>query len=226
MNEYRPVQESYGRQARQYERRWRHYNEATLRATIEVVPWKTAQRLLDVSCGTGLLEEAVRRLNIGISIIGIDLSLQMLAQARRKFEPSDHVGLVNALAEQLPFASESFDVIVCANSFHYYRRPLQALEEFRRVLRAAGQLVLTDWCDNYLACKICDRVLRVVDRAHFRMYGITQCEALLREAGFQVEHARRFKIDWLWGLMTLRGSAAQRRPFERPTDPERNSPRE
>jgi hypothetical protein len=63
--------------------------------------------------------------------------------------------------------------------------------------------VLTDWCDDYLACKILDRILRVVDRAHFRTYGLKQCEDLLTELGFQIEMARRFKIDWLWGLMTL-----------------------
>lgn len=208
MSEYRPVQRSYEGQARQYERRWRHYNQATLQATIETVRWTTARRLLDVSCGTGLLEEAAQRLNPEVSIIGVDLSWPMLEQARIKFEPCDHVAFVNALAEQLPFASESFDAVVCASAFHYYRRPLLALQEMRKVLRPGGQLVLTDWCDDYWTCKVCDFALRVVDRSHFRTYGMAQCEALLRRAGFHVEHARRFKIDWFWGLMTLRASAA------------------
>ncbi|HEX9760216.1 MAG TPA: class I SAM-dependent methyltransferase [Candidatus Acidoferrales bacterium] len=208
MSEYRPVQKSYRRQARRYERRWRTYNQVTLQATLEAVHWNDARHLLNVSCGTGLLEEAAGRRHPGISLTGVDLSLPMLEQARRKSGLADSPWFVNALAEHLPFASESFDTLVCANAFHFYRRPLLALQEMRRVLRPRGQLVLTDWCDDYWTCKVCDLILRVVDRSHFHTYGLAQCQRLLDEAGFHVEHARRFKVDWLWGLMTLRAQAA------------------
>ena len=66
---------------------------------------------------------------------------------------------------------------------------------------------MTDWCDDYLACRMCDWVLRLVDKAHFRTYSMNGCERLLRQAGFQIDTARRFKIDWLWGLMTVRATA-------------------
>ncbi len=204
---YRDLLRSYAWHAPRYDRRWRRYNDATLHATIEVVSWYAVHRLLDVGCGTGLLETAARPLNRNIWLVGADLSLQMLQQAASKFERSERLSWTNALAEALPFADGSFDCIVCANCFHYFRRPSHSLEEFRRVLAAGGQLVLTDWCDDFLACKICDFLLRAGDGTHFRMYGLRGCEALLREAGFQIEIARRFKINWLWGLMTLRARA-------------------
>ena len=72
---------------------------------------------------------------------------------------------------------------------------------------AGGWLVVTDWRDDYLACKVCDWVLRLVDPAHFRMYGMKQCQALLAEAGFHLDRAQRFKVDWLWGLLTHRARA-------------------
>lgn len=207
MTEYDPVVKSYAWQAPRYDRLWSHYNQATLRATMEVIPWERLGRVLDVGCGTGLLEEAAGRHHPETHLVGIDISPAMLEQARRKLAATVPVVFVNAAAEALPFASGSFDAVVCANSFHYFRQPMRVMDEFRRVLRPGGWLVLTDWCDDYLACKICDWVLRVVDRAHFRMYGMKQCEELLTARRFQVDLSRRFKIGWLWGLMTHRARA-------------------
>lgn len=208
MKAYAHVVDSYSRQAPRYDARWRRYSDATIRATLDAVPWKNLQQILDVGCGTGLLEQAARSRSIAPScFVGVDVSLPMLQQARRKFSAANHLCWANAVAENLPFPDDSFDAVVCVNSFHYFRQPREVLKEFRRVLQPNGWLVLTDWCDDYLACKICDWVLRVVDRAHFRMYGLKQCEELLTKAGFRVKLARRFKIDWLWGLMTYQARA-------------------
>lgn len=207
MKSYDGVVKSYAWQAPRYDRLWRHYNQATLWATVGVVPWERLGRVLDVGCGTGLLEEAAQRSHPQTRMIGVDVSPAMLQQARGKLGAAERVSWVNALAEGLPFASASFDAVVCANSFHYFRQPLRVVVEFRRVLRPGGWLVVTDWCDDYLACKLCNWVLRVVDPAHFRMYGLQQCAGLLTQTGFQIDRARRFKIDWLWGLMTLRARA-------------------
>lgn len=207
---YAALLKSYGRQASHYDRYWRHYNEATLAATLAAIPpWRGGKpaRLLDVGCGTGLLEEALRKLYPGAQMVGVDISWAMLRQARRKGRVPGAETWMNAAAEELPFASRSFDGLVCASSFHYFREPGQVLEEFRRVLIPSGWLVLTDWCDDYLACKICDRFLRVVDRTHFRMYGWKQCEEMLTPAGFGIEVTRKFKISWLWGLMLFRARA-------------------
>lgn len=203
MKEYAPLLKSYQRQARHYDRLWRFYNRKTLQATVEAVPWEGLGRVLDVSCGTGLLEEAAQNLHPAVGVVGVDASRAMLAQARAK-QGIRRSWWVNALVEELPFAGGSFDAVVCANSFHYYRHPERATAEFRRVLRPGGWLVVTDWCDDYLACKVCDWVLRVADRAHFHTYGLEGCRRLLSAGGFRVEQARRFKINWLWGLMMHR----------------------
>lgn len=207
MKQYHGLLRSYSRQARKYDRAWAHYNQKTLRATLEAMPWDGLTRILDVSCGTGLLEEAARSLHPETQIIGVDICAAMLAEARKKLMGGDRVVLINAAAEALPFAEGSFDAVVSANSFHFYRSPSQALREFHRVLRPGGWLVVVDWCDDYLACKFCDRVLRILDPAHFRTYGMKQCQTLLTEAGFRIELGRRFKIDWLWGLMAHRAQA-------------------
>jgi ubiquinone/menaquinone biosynthesis C-methylase UbiE len=126
----------------------------------------------------------------------------MLAVARRRLPPA--VELRVGWAERLPFDDESFDVVVSCNMFHYIRQPVAALREMGRVLRACGQLVITDWCDDYFLCRICDWYLRLFSPAHVKVYSERQCLRLIEGAGHPQASIERYRISWLWGLMTAR----------------------
>ncbi len=92
---------------------------------------------------------------------------------------AERIGWVQAEASKLPLADATFDWVVCANSFHYFRQPESALAEVRRVLRPGGSLVLVDWCDDYVTCKLCSWWLRWTDAAFFRTYALGECQAAL-----------------------------------------------
>jgi SAM-dependent methyltransferase len=124
----------------------------------------------------------------------------MLAVARQRLPAP--VGLTAASADALPFPDGSFDAVVTSNAFHFFRAPEEALREIRRVLRPGGALVVTDWCDDYLTCRICDRLLRLFSAGHHRIYGSEECRALLESVGFEAPSVEQYKIDWFWGLMT------------------------
>ena len=96
--------------------------------------------VLDAGCGPGLYaEELLRR---GGRVTGIDASEVQLAVARKRVDP--RARFVRAvLGESLPFASESFDVVVCALVIHYVAKPEDAFREFFRVLRPGGRVVLS-----------------------------------------------------------------------------------
>jgi demethylmenaquinone methyltransferase/2-methoxy-6-polyprenyl-1,4-benzoquinol methylase len=90
--------------------------------------------VLDVATGTGLVaEELLRR---GHEVTGIDQSPEMLAVARRRFGSS--VRLVEATAEALPFADESFDHLTFTYLLRYVDDPGATLAELARVVRAGG----------------------------------------------------------------------------------------
>lgn len=196
----RRVRAEYDALAPHYERRWSGYIAASVEETLKRVHPIQGERVLDVGCGTGLLLERIVDRYPDSQVTGVDLSPAMVAQASRRL--ARRVTLEVADAEALPFSTHSFDLVLSVSSFHFWPAPKDALAELRRVLRPGGRLVITDWCDEYLACRICDRILRLVNRAHQRIYGRSECSALLARAGFQVSSLERYRISWLWGLMT------------------------
>lgn len=202
-NETNPVIKEYGKLAPCYDRRWSFYIEATVRETLRRLELHRGESLLDVGCGTGVLLEAISASVPDAKLAGVDPSPEMLELARNRL--GEGVLLKQSHAESLPFADQAFDVVVSTNAFHYFRDPVGALKEMARVLRPNGLLAITDWCDDYVACWLCDLWLRVFDRAHFRTYGRKQCRDLVEQAGFTDVRIARYKINWLWGLMTAVG---------------------
>lgn len=202
------AQQAYDQMAPSYDRRWAFYTEATLRTTLEGFEAHRWGRVLDLAAGTGELIERMVESDPDLQIVGLDVSRGMLLQSIRKslarsWKP------VQGDGARLPFADGSFDAVLCANAFHIFPRPEAVLGEIRRVLRDGGTLILTDWCDDYLSCKVCSLYLRLTDPSFHRAYTLNECRRMLESAGFSVTSSRRFKIDWLWGLMRLEGHVSR-----------------
>ena len=57
--------------------------------------------------------------------------------------------------------------------------------------------------------QVADLILRVLEPAHHRAYGASECEGLLQEAGFEEIRVERYRIGRLWGLMTATGARSR-----------------
>jgi ubiquinone/menaquinone biosynthesis C-methylase UbiE len=204
------VRQTYDRLAPVYDRRWSRYIVASTRETLARLALGPGDRLLDLGCGTGaLLRELVSHVE-PTRLCGVDLSPAMLAQARASLPAT--VRLVAGDAARLPLAAGAFDVIVSSSSFHLWAQPERALEELRRVLRPGGRLVLTDWCGDYLACQLYDWTLRLIDPAHRRTYTRAECGGLLGGTGFAEVRTEKYRLTWLWGMMTATARARSSQP--------------
>lgn len=198
-----PAIRAYRKLASRYDRRWSFYIDASLRETLARIDLRPAESLLDVGCGTGVLLKSLSASVPNAKLAGSDPSPEMLEIARGRL--SKEVILKQCGAEALAFPDESLDVVVCTSAFHYFRHPEAALGEMARVLRPRGRLVITDWCDDYITCRVFDLFLRLFDRAHMRAYGQEECCRLVQRAGFAAVRIDRYRINWFWGLMTAVG---------------------
>jgi SAM-dependent methyltransferase len=97
-------------------------------------------RILDVGCGTGVTLDRLTRIH-DFSAIGIDVSSALLNQSLMR---NTALALVRAAGEKLPFPDESADGIFAECSLSVMGDPGRALDEFRRVLKLGGRLILSD----------------------------------------------------------------------------------
>ena len=102
-------------------------------------------RILDVGCGTGVFASRIREALPNAKVWGIDLVAEMLTKGTERWrQHAGHIQPVQADSERLPFASGTFDIVTCANSFHHYPHQDRAIAEMHRVLRPGGRLMLID----------------------------------------------------------------------------------
>lgn len=108
---------------------------------------KPSQRVLDISTGTGrvflTIEEAYP--DVDLKRVGVDLSIGMLRVAFRKFEDAGIEALLfQTQVKELPFADDSFDIIIHSGGMNTYADIPATLKEWVRVLRPEGTLLIVD----------------------------------------------------------------------------------
>jgi ubiquinone/menaquinone biosynthesis C-methylase UbiE len=95
-----------------------------------------AERVIDVGCGTGLFLDDLSRNYPALELTGVDLSPQMLEQARKR---GTRAKLVESSVYSMPFPDGSFDVALNTISCHFYLEQVRAFREIARVLRPGGR---------------------------------------------------------------------------------------
>jgi 2-polyprenyl-6-hydroxyphenyl methylase/3-demethylubiquinone-9 3-methyltransferase len=93
--------------------------------------------VLDVGCGGGLLSEEFARL--GCHVTGIDPSEPSLHTARVHAQQAGlNIAYQIGVGECLPFASASFDIVVCCDTLEHVDTVEQVIREIARVLKPGG----------------------------------------------------------------------------------------
>lgn len=197
------VRGQYDQLADRYDQRWKNYITDTLTFFKTWANLSSDAVILDVACGTGELERLLAAENPHQHIVGVDLSEQMLAQARQKLHAFSHITFYLATVRSLPFPDHSFDAVISANSFHYFDDPLASLQEMRRVLKPSGRFVLLDWCRDGWLCQLCDIILKWIDPAHKQCYTQKELHDLLTSAQFRISRSTRVRLSLVWELMAV-----------------------
>ena len=110
---------------------------------IEKLDLNGNERLLDIGCGDGRVTcEISRRLPEGCAV-GVDSSENMIAFARKHYEPEKYPNLKFRIADAraLPFQNE-FDVVFSNAALHWIREHSPVLEGVRNALKSSGRVLL------------------------------------------------------------------------------------
>lgn len=149
------------------------------------------QRLLDAGCGDGIyLVEAARR---GAQASGVDTSEAMLRVARRRAaDAGETVDLHRADIQELPFADDTFDVVMAITVLCFVPDPQRAVDEMARVLTPGGRLVIGElgrW-SIWAAWRRIRGWLGSKTWRHATFHSAGQLTDLVEHAGLDVEDVR------------------------------------
>ena len=190
----------FDRWARSYEHdRRSRFNAKPQQQALETLGLQAEDRFLDVGCGTGAAVRAAAA--VAERAVGVDIAPRMIERATELAVDLPNAEFVVGDSEELPFAGGEFTAALCTASLHHYPHPRQALAEIGRVLGAGGRLALADGTRDRALARIADRMLRVFDRSHVRLYRTDELVAMLEDAGFDV-----VAVEHLWdgGFAVLR----------------------
>ena len=146
--------------------------------------------LLDCGCGTAPMLTLLEEKYPDKRYTGIDLTPKMIEVARSKNMPD--VELVVGDCENLPFDEDSFDVVICCQSFHHYPNVQDFFDSVYRVLRPGGRLILRDMTANSAAArwfmnKIEMPIINLSGHGDVHVYGRDEVNDLCNNAGLKME---------------------------------------
>ena len=157
------------------------------------------QDLLDCGCGTGPMISLLYEKDKSKHYVGLDLTPKMIEVARsKKLKGTEWVV---GDCENLSFEDESFDVIICTNSFHHYPNPQNFFDSAKRVLRPGGRLVLQDytapapilWLMNHTEMPLAN----LIGHGDVGAYSLGQIKGFCDTCGLKIEKletAKKFRM--------------------------------
>ena len=150
-------------------------------------------------------------LDRGATVTAIDLSDEMVSEARRRF-PDVEISV--GKASDSPFEDQTMDAVTLGFCVHHLAEPARALAEANRVLRPGGRIAFTVWADLDLleAFAVAYGALAELGIGDEEAgpepplpmgRPLTEYETALEQSGFVQPTARRLDIGW-----RMRGGAA------------------
>ena len=128
----------WDRTAKSYDHFMKKDHKAYKQMYSLIYPVVRHKQVLELATGTGLIAKHIVR--SADHIEATDASQEMIEQAKQGVKSTKLYFSVQDMFH-LPYADESFDVVIVANALHIVPEPEKALPEIRRVLKDDGVLV-------------------------------------------------------------------------------------
>ncbi len=138
------VLDQFARQAESYAALINRSKDTTLPWLLDAIKPMPSDRLLDVGCGTGRF--AVSMAPLVSNVIGIDLTAEMLRQAKQLQVDAniDNITWYQDDVANLPFDDGEFTIVTSRAMLHHVIEPSRVIAEMHRVCAAGGRIMVMD----------------------------------------------------------------------------------
>ncbi len=183
-------------------------------ARLQITP---STRLLDLGCGEGRHSLYAHFFTEAEWVVAVDINVSNLVTTRSKlteFTPpptTQNCVVLAADGEQLPFADNSFDVIVCSEVLEHIHNHQQVLAEMKRLLQPGGRLAVSvprAWPERI--CWWLSSAYHNVAGGHVRIFHAKDLRGDIERHGLQFEHrhwAHALHAPYWWLRCLLKSRA-------------------
>ena len=192
------LQREFNRWAQEGEgEKMEHHHLNITEKTIRLMDLRPGEHVLDLGCGSGWATRLLARLvsdgpeGFG-QVVGLDVSDEMIRQARAASKDFENILYVWGSAQQIPWEENFFDKVLSVESFYYYPDQDRALAELFRVLAPRGRMfiLINLYKDNPYSLQWVDKLKVPV---HVR--SAAEYVELLKKHAFETVEARQIPDD-------------------------------
>ena len=185
----------WDRNAGRYDRFMRKDRAAYEKMYELIRPIVKAKTVLELAAGTGMIAKNI--VNAAAHIEATDASAEMIVEAKRDNRSAKlHFSVQDMF--RLPYAEESFDVVIVSNALHIVPQPEKALAEIRRVLKDDGVMIAPTFthAENSLFGKVKAFFMKLAGFPLCSRWTSEEYLNFLRENGWTVQKSAVLKASF------------------------------
>lgn len=160
--------------------------------------------IAEVGAGEGYLIEKLVKMHPKASIVGCDLSERVNELARERLASFPQVSILKEDAENVSFADDSFDAVICCEVLEHVEHPEKAIAELYRILHKGGVALVSVPHEPIWRMLNMARFKYVKDLGntpgHLNHWTRGQFKQFVRQAGFSV---KQDKSPFPWTMLLL-----------------------
>jgi ubiquinone/menaquinone biosynthesis C-methylase UbiE len=180
----------------------RGYDIRIRRETVrQMVQLRDGMRVLDIGAGDGSVSLPLLTPRTHVTLLDLSSKMLSLAQSKVPAQLRDNVELIHDDFANVPFAPQSFDVILCIGLLVHVVSPTDLIAKIARLLKPGGKLVLECSDAGHFASRFFTQLYRVKSLFRHGRYCLnavsySEIHDLLRSYGFSVEASYRYSTPF------------------------------
>jgi ubiquinone/menaquinone biosynthesis C-methylase UbiE len=187
-----------------YDRKYAAYLHHTHDRLFDRLSDISGECILDISAGTGLLAGKILAQYIDVKLMLNDPSDGMRAVAMARFEENNSVEFSDLPAEKIDFPPESFDRVICLNSFHYYADQEKAIVNMVNVLKPNGFLHILDWnLEGWF--HLPNAIISYLSHENINTRSVAETEEMLESSGLKITERRTWSYRF-WKFYLIKAT--------------------